>query len=61
MLGFVWKLICLPLEFKRLLNLVPVDRVGVNYDIGNSASLGFPSKEEFAAYGDKITDVHIKR
>ena len=49
-----------PLEFKRLLNLVPVDRVGVNYDIGNSASLGFRPKEEFAAYGDKITDVHIK-
>ena len=32
----------------------------MNYDIGNSASLGFRPKEEFAAYGDKITDVHIK-
>ena len=27
--------------------------------IGNSG-LGFRPKEEFAAYGDKITDVHIK-
>ena len=32
----------------------------VNYDIGNSAALGFDSIEELDAYGDRITDIHIK-
>jgi sugar phosphate isomerase/epimerase len=32
----------------------------VNYDIGNSASLGFDPIEELNAYGDRITDIHIK-
>ena len=32
----------------------------VNYDIGNSASLGFDPVEELEAYGTKITDIHIK-
>ena len=35
-------------------------RIKVNYDIGNSAALGFNSYEELAAYGDRITDIHIK-
>ena len=34
--------------------------VRVNYDIGNSASLGFNVLEEFEAYGQWISDVHIK-
>jgi hexulose-6-phosphate isomerase len=33
---------------------------GINYDMGNSASLGFIPKEEFAAYGDRIINVHVK-
>ena len=33
---------------------------GINYDIGNSASLGFNVDEEFNAYGDRILNVHIK-
>jgi len=33
---------------------------GINYDMGNSASLAFIPKEEFAAYGDRITNVHVK-
>jgi hexulose-6-phosphate isomerase len=32
----------------------------VNYDSGNSASLGYSVVEEFAAYGDRIGSVHIK-
>ena len=32
----------------------------VNYDSGNSASLGFAVAEEFAAYGDRVGSVHIK-
>ena len=33
---------------------------GINYDIGNSASLGFNPVEELTAYGHRITNVHIK-
>jgi hexulose-6-phosphate isomerase len=32
----------------------------VNYDSGNSASLGYSPANEFAAYGDRIGSVHIK-
>lgn len=34
--------------------------VHVNYDSGNSASLGYQVKSEFAAYGNRIGSVHIK-
>lgn len=33
---------------------------GVNYDIGNSASLGFDPAEEIGAYGTRIRNVHVK-
>ena len=33
---------------------------GINYDIGNSASLGFNPTEEFRAYGSRIINVHVK-
>ena len=33
---------------------------GINYDIGNSASLGFDPNKEFEAYGSRITNVHVK-
>ena len=33
---------------------------GINYDIGNSASLGFDPNNEFEAYGDRIINVHVK-
>lgn len=35
-------------------------RVTVNYDIGNSAALGFDPAEELACYGERISDIHIK-
>ena len=34
--------------------------VRVNYDSGNSASLGYMVSDEFAAYGSRIGSVHIK-
>ena len=49
-----------PTAFKNLLNQIDSDRVTVNYDTGNSAGLGYDSEQEFAAYGDRITDIHIK-
>lgn len=33
---------------------------GVNYDIGNSASLGYSPKNEIESYGDWIKNVHVK-
>lgn len=51
----------LPAEkFTDLLDRINHPAVKVNYDSGNSASLGFDADEEFAAYGDRIGSVHIK-
>ena len=33
---------------------------GINYDIGNSSSLGFQAKDEIKTYGNYIKNVHIK-
>ncbi|MFA5139661.1 MAG: sugar phosphate isomerase/epimerase family protein [Elusimicrobiota bacterium] len=49
-----------PAPFAALLKRFGSRRVTVNYDTGNSAALGFDPREELAAYGDRISDVHIK-
>jgi len=49
-----------PIDFKVLLENIDLDYVQANYDIGNSASLGFEPKEELEAYGLKILNVHVK-
>jgi len=49
-----------PQPFIELLNQLNSKNITVNYDIGNSAALGFDSDEELAAYGDRVTDIHIK-
>jgi hexulose-6-phosphate isomerase len=49
-----------PAEFARLLTAVPHEKVRVNYDSGNSASLGYDPKAEFAAYGAAVGSIHIK-
>jgi len=49
-----------PRAFLELLNRFDSEHVSVNYDIGNSAALGYDPVEEFEAYGNRITDVHIK-
>jgi hexulose-6-phosphate isomerase len=49
-----------PEAFRHFLSLVPHPLVKVNYDSGNSASLGYRPSEEFAAYGERIGSVHIK-
>ncbi|MGE4296883.1 MAG: sugar phosphate isomerase/epimerase family protein [Desulfovibrionaceae bacterium] len=33
---------------------------GINYDIGNSAALGYDCRAEVAAYGGRIIGVHVK-
>ena len=49
-----------PIAFKELLEQIGLDFVQANYDIGNSASLGFDPKEELEAYGQRILNVHVK-
>ena len=49
-----------PDPFRKLLDRFDSSLVTVNYDIGNSASLGYNPTEELAAYGSQITDIHIK-
>ncbi len=63
-----------PSAFREFLDLVPGSTASsrahdraqhrpmilVNYDSGNSTSLGFHPDDEFRAYGDRIGSVHIK-
>ena len=49
-----------PEPFADLLERCNHPFVRVNYDSGNSASLGYSVTDEFAAYGGRIGSVHIK-
>ena len=49
-----------PSSFAALLDRLPHPLLKVNYDSGNSASLGYLPRDEFAAYGSRVGSVHIK-
>jgi L-ribulose-5-phosphate 3-epimerase len=49
-----------PSRFADLLARLPHPMLKVNYDSGNSASLGYRPTDEFAAYGTRVGSVHIK-
>ena len=49
-----------PSVFSNLIEAINSKNLTVNYDIGNSAAMGFDPIEEFQSYGSKITDLHIK-
>lgn len=49
-----------PARFASLLECLQHPLLKVNYDSGNSSSLGYKPCEEFAAYGKRIGSVHIK-
>ncbi len=49
-----------PDRFALLLARLPHPLLKVNYDSGNSSSLGYKPREEFAAYGARVGSVHIK-
>lgn len=49
-----------PAELARLMDRFDPSLFGVNYDIGNSAALGYDPVEEVKAYGERIINVHIK-
>jgi L-ribulose-5-phosphate 3-epimerase len=46
--------------FRDLLRAVGEANVRVNYDSGNSSSLGYHPSDEFAVYGNLVGSVHIK-
>lgn len=47
-------------KLAAFIELFPADAFGINYDIGNSAALGFNPEEEIKAYGHRIDNVHVK-
>ena len=49
-----------PNRLKDFISGFSFKNYGINYDIGNSAALGYNSKDEISAYGDRILNVHIK-
>jgi L-ribulose-5-phosphate 3-epimerase len=49
-----------PKPFIELLNKLNSKNITVNYDIGNSAALGYNPIEELGVYGGRISDIHIK-
>lgn len=49
-----------PERFRAFLDRLPPELVYANYDVGNSASLGYDPREELAAYGERIGSVHVK-
>ena len=49
-----------PARFAELLAALPHPLLKANYDSGNSSSLGYAPKDEFAAYGQRVGSVHIK-
>lgn len=49
-----------PIKFAELLSNLSHQMLKVNYDSGNSSSLGYKPEDEFNAYGKHIGSVHIK-
>lgn len=49
-----------PQDIENFIGQLDKQIFGINYDIGNSASLGFNPKEEFKHYGNRIYNVHVK-
>ena len=49
-----------PNKFLELVNEINHPQIKINYDTGNSASLGYDFYKEFETYGHLITNIHIK-
>jgi hexulose-6-phosphate isomerase len=49
-----------PRPLAQFIAKLPSENFGINYDIGNSASLGHDPAEEIAAYAPRILNVHVK-
>jgi L-ribulose-5-phosphate 3-epimerase len=49
-----------PAPLARFIDAFPRAAFGINYDIGNSAALGYDCAEEISAYAPRILNVHVK-
>ena len=49
-----------PKKFRRFIESFESNKIKVNYDTGNSAALGYNTKEEFAEIGKYFANIHIK-
>lgn len=49
-----------PDQLARFIGRLAPELFGINYDIGNSAALGFNPNEEYSSYGHRIINVHVK-
>ena len=49
-----------PTETLDFISSFDSDLFGINYDIGNSAALGFNPIDELACYGSRVINVHVK-
>ena len=49
-----------PKKLLKFINKFNPSNFGINYDLGNSASLSFNIEEEFNLYGKFIKNIHIK-
>lgn len=49
-----------PKPFKELINSFNHPKIKANYDVGNSAALGYQITDEFSTFGDLIYNIHIK-
>ena len=49
-----------PARLAEFIERLPRDAFGINYDIGNSAALGFSPADEIGSYGHRIDNVHVK-
>lgn len=49
-----------PNKLINFLSSLDIKIFGINYDTGNSASLGFSVEKEFNTYGNWIKNIHIK-
>jgi hexulose-6-phosphate isomerase len=45
---------------KKFIESFDESHYGINYDIGNSASLGFDPEAEISSYGNRILNIHVK-
>lgn len=49
-----------PEPLAAFIDKLPCETFGINYDIGNSAALGYDATLELAAYAPRILNVHVK-
>ena len=49
-----------PNKLLKLIQSFPSKNFGINYDMGNSASLGYDPIKEINTYGNYIVNVHVK-